>query len=94
MPKWSMAGRCPRLLELERSLPVDKERQMVRAGREKQQEKRQTLEFRVKFGVWQKPAETNDPYTGDSTTWLREVSSLGGARVCYSWVSAPDERKT
>lgn len=72
-----MAGRCPRLLELERSLPVDKERQMVRAGREKQQEKRQTLEFRVKFGVWQKPAETNDPHIGDSAAWFREVSPLG-----------------
>lgn len=35
---------------------------MVRAGGGKKQFKRRTLEFGVKFGGWQRPAETDDLY--------------------------------
>jgi hypothetical protein len=35
---------------------------MVRAGRRKKPLKSRTIEFVVKYGGWQKPTETNNPY--------------------------------
>lgn len=48
----------------ERTLnPIDEERQAVRADGGKRQLKRQPLEFGTKYDGWQKPAETNGPYS-------------------------------
>lgn len=70
-----MAKESPRARE--RHLPSSQGRRMVRAGGGKKQLIRQTLEFRIKYGGWQKSAErmTHTSLMKDKSTVLVRINA-------------------
>lgn len=69
---------------------MDEGRQMVSEEKEKQQLKRQTLEFAVKYGGWQKPEENWSVHTlGSRTSSLVHTGRIPCKELTYATPGFP-----